>query len=184
MSLNITLWFAETLLTLTEDSKAFVKLQMRVYAEEHKQERKAYHTNYAKINSHRILARVVSWTKDNPEKARINRRAYHHRNRDNVNYRIRKNLRTRQWFALKAVKCASRNVEARLGCSVCEFKQHIEHQLKEGWTWDNWGSVWEIDHIKPCVKFDLTDPEQEKACFHFSNQRPLALSENRSKGGK
>ena len=51
-------------------------------------------------------------------------------------------------------------------------------------NWDNYGIVWEIDHIKPCDSFDLTNDEQQKQCFHYKNTRPLLISENRSKGSK
>jgi hypothetical protein len=136
-------------------------------------------------NKTRILKRVALWAKNNRERASINSLRWHHkRMSEKLEYRIEKNLRSRQWYALKAKKCSSRNVEARLGCTVEQFKKHIESQFHSGWTWENWGEVWEIDHIRPCVSFDLTDPMQEKACFHFSNQRPLSIFENRSKGAR
>jgi len=40
-------------------------------------------------------------------------------------------------------------------------------------TWENHGEIWEIDHIKPCNSFDLTDIEQQKQCFHYTNLQPL-----------
>jgi hypothetical protein len=40
-------------------------------------------------------------------------------------------------------------------------------------TWDNHGDVWEIDHIIGCINFDLTDIEQQKKCFHYTNLQPL-----------
>ena len=42
-----------------------------------------------------------------------------------------------------------------------------------GMSWDNYGSAWHIDHIRPCSSFDFSDPEQQKKCFHFSNLQPL-----------
>ncbi len=50
-------------------------------------------------------------------------------------------------------------------------------------TWDNYGK-WQIDHKIPCASFDLTDPEQQKSCFHFSNLQPLWAKDNNSKGAK
>jgi hypothetical protein len=35
-------------------------------------------------------------------------------------------------------------------------------------TWNNHGNIWEIDHIKSCSSFDLTDIEQQKQCFYYT----------------
>jgi len=40
-------------------------------------------------------------------------------------------------------------------------------------TWDNYGSLWHIDHIKPCASYDLADPLQQAECFHYTNLQPL-----------
>lgn len=40
-------------------------------------------------------------------------------------------------------------------------------------NWENHGVIWEIDHIKPCSSFDLTNNDHQKQCFHFSNHQPL-----------
>jgi hypothetical protein len=67
-----------------------------------------------------------------------------------------------------------------LGCSIEEFKEHIEKKFKKGMTWNNYGE-WELDHIKPCCSFDLTDLEQQKLCFHYTNIQPLWKKEHRIK---
>ncbi len=36
-----------------------------------------------------------------------------------------------------------------------------------------WGKVWELDHIKGCCNFDLTQLIEQQKCFHYSNLRPL-----------
>jgi Prasinovirus endonuclease VII len=69
-----------------------------------------------------------------------------------------------------------------LGCSIPELRQHLENQFRPGMTWENYGPVWHIDHIKPCAKFNLTDPAQQRKCFHFSNLQPLFAIENIRKG--
>jgi hypothetical protein len=60
-----------------------------------------------------------------------------------------------------------------LGCSIDKCKQHLESQFKPEMNWKNHGEIWEIDHIKPCVLFDLTNIEQQKQCFHYTNLQPL-----------
>ena len=47
-------------------------------------------------------------------------------------------------------------------------------------TWEN-RSLWHIDHIKPCISFDLTKEEEQKKCFHWSNLQPLWAKENIAK---
>lgn len=72
-----------------------------------------------------------------------------------------------------------------IGCSVAELMSHLESQFKPGMTWENHShSGWHIDHKIPCAAFDLTDPEQQKKCFHYTNLQPLWAKENLSKSGK
>ncbi len=69
-----------------------------------------------------------------------------------------------------------------LGCSFPEFVKHIEDQFTEGMTWQNHGlKGWHIDHIKQICEFDLSDPEQQKACFHHKNMQPLWWYNNLAK---
>jgi hypothetical protein len=60
-----------------------------------------------------------------------------------------------------------------LGSTIEECRLYLESQFKPEMTWENHGEVWEIDHIIPCSSFDLTDTEQQKQCFHYSNTQPL-----------
>jgi len=72
-----------------------------------------------------------------------------------------------------------------VGCSVQELMQHLEAQFLPGMTWDNHSlEGWHIDHIRPCASFDLTDPAQQRECFHWSNLQPLWAFDNISKGAK
>ena len=68
-----------------------------------------------------------------------------------------------------------------VGCSMKGLRSHLEQQFTEGMSWDNYGK-WHIDHIRPCVSFDLTDKEEQKECFHYSNLQPLWAEENMQKG--
>ena len=164
-----TLWFVWALLQPAVDNNGFNKWAAK---------RRYYLRNVETCKSRALAHRrsdagkqyIRDWQRD--------------RYQQTVEHKIAKNTRTRIWFALRAKRCTSKNVMRLLGCTIPEFKRHIEQQFQPGWSWANWGSVWEIDHIKSCAKFDLSDPVQREACFHFSNQRPLAVFDNRSKGSK
>lgn len=72
-----------------------------------------------------------------------------------------------------------------LGCSFGELKRHIERQFTKGMTWDQcFNGEIHLDHILPCSSFDLTDPDQQRACFHFTNLRPLWAKDNIRKSAK
>jgi hypothetical protein len=78
-----------------------------------------------------------------------------------------------------------------LGCSAKEFASHIESLFEPWMNWDNWGkctgklqTTWHIDHIKPLSHFNLSDPEQQKIAFHYTNCRPLDSLVNVSEGNR
>jgi hypothetical protein len=90
-------------------------------------------------------------------------------------------LRTR--FKRTVVDGTGAAARGMIGCSVDACRKHIEQQFLTGMDWDNYGT-WHIDHIRPCASFDLTDPEQQKQCFHYTNLQPLWAAENLAKSDK
>jgi hypothetical protein len=51
--------------------------------------------------------------------------------------------------------------------------ENFSNQFKTEMTWENHGTVWEIDHIIPCSFFDLTKEEEQQRCYHYTNLQPL-----------
>ena len=96
--------------------------------------------------------------------------------------RIAQNLRKRIQNALKNVpKIIS--TEQITGCSFGQLKTYLESLFLPNMSWDNYGQ-WHVDHIKPCASFDLTLPDEQIRCFHYSNLQPLWAKDNLSKGSK
>jgi len=106
------------------------------------------------------------------------------RSRTDADFRLRKNLRKRVWDALKG-NCKSASTMKLIGCTIEELWQHLECCSSwESWmTRENYG-VWDIDHILPCACFDLSDPAQQRECFHYTNLQPLPHIKNVEKGAK
>ena len=76
------------------------------------------------------------------------------------------------------LKCQTSN--DYIGCSNEFLYQHIKLQMKDNMNFENI----HIDHIKPISKFDLTNEEEIKRCFHWSNLQPLLAEDNLSKSNK
>src|SRR5258708_428803 len=49
-------------------------------------------------------------------------------------------------------------------------------------SWNNYGSYWEIDHVKPIASFDLTKEAEIHEAFDWKNTRPMEKASNTSKG--
>lgn len=72
---------------------------------------------------------------------------------------------------------------AYLGCSFDFFKTYIAQKFTSNMNWDNWGSVWELDHIKPVAHPDFknyfkTGPNNPN---YYTNFQPLLKDDNRKK---
>ena len=142
--------------------------------------------NYFNNHKEEHRNRTKEWYQENKEYHQTKTKIYiKKRLKEDPAFKLKETLRKRMYDLLiknKIPKVYSASI--LLGCTVQECKQHIESNFKEDMSWDNHGSYWEIDHIKPCSSFDLTDIEQQKQCFHYTNLQPLTIYENRSKYNK
>ena len=101
-------------------------------------------------------------------------------------YRMIRHLRRRLCKAVAAQGTAKHGRTNQLtGCDARQLRTWLESQFQEGMSWDNYGYYgWHVDHIRPCASFDLSDPEQQKECFHYTNLQPLWGEENRAKSAR
>ncbi len=91
---------------------------------------------------------------------------------------IKHRLRHRIWMAVRDAGARKHaNTMTLVGCSIEQLMLHLEAGFTSGMSWSNRGK-WHIDHIRPCASFDLTDPEEQRKCFHWSNLQPLWAADN------
>jgi hypothetical protein len=95
-------------------------------------------------------------------------------------FRLINSIRSRINHAIKEHTKSASSKEL-IGIDINEYKQYIESQFKPEMNWENHGIIWEIDHIVPCSSFDLSNPKQQKQCFHYTNTQPLFKTSELSK---
>tara|TARA_Y100000817_G_C16855386_1_gene543779 strand:+ start:1695 stop:2525 length:831 start_codon:yes stop_codon:yes gene_type:complete len=161
-------------------NKEKVRATNRKYNLKRKEKMKVYMKKYRKENKEKMQALQRKYRRKFPEK----RREYvRNRRKTDPNYALRCVLRSRLRGVLRGQAKAASTM-ALLGCSTEQLMRHLERQFVEGMSWDNRGTAWHVDHILPCASFDLSNAEQQRRCFHWSNLQPLFAFNNLSKGDK
>jgi hypothetical protein len=143
----------------TREKRDEISAKRKIYRLEHKEEKKQY--------DQRVSERVN-------EKRRL-------RYREDRSYRLMTLLRNRIRSALLGRRKAQGSEEL-LGCSKEYFALYFESLFSLDMTWSHVlsGEI-HIDHIVPCAAFDLSDPEQQRRCFHYTNLQPLWGPDNNQK---
>lgn len=159
--------------------------------------RKKYHSdtifrNNVKLNSSKRRKNInvikiqkeyiKKWRENNIEKCKAYRYNHLIKNKKNPIFRLRRSMSTliRNSFKFSKSKKKSKTADI-LGCSIEQFKAHIESQFQPGMSWDN-RHLWHIDHIMP-VSMAKTYDEVVRL-NHYKNLRPMWAEENISKSDK
>lgn len=80
-------------------------------------------------------------------------------------------------------KSNGHEIKQYLGVDIGEVREWIEEMFLDGMNWDNYGTVWQVDHIVPLRMFDLFDEGQLKIAWHYKNLMPLYKADNLNKEG-
>jgi hypothetical protein len=102
-----------------------------------------------------------------------------------IDFKLKQLLRDRIRKALKKSYKKAAGTAALVGCSMSDFRRHIESKFRDGMTWENHGRKgWHIDHVRPVSSFDFNHESQQRECFHYTNMQPLWAEENHIKSNK
>jgi len=142
------------------------------------------------------ITSTISWNKSNPEKIRgyefkrnrteqrrINSRQYTKKRYEltKVSLKFFYNIRRKYGHIIRQQTGERGEVLRYIGCTRDQFINHIESKFRDHMTWDNYGSVWQIDHITPFSSIDRTNKEDVIRLAHYTNTQPLLIHENISK---
>jgi len=178
-----------------EEHKQKISEYGKKYNEEHREEKREYSKKYSEENKEKIREQQKKYREENKEVIKIRNKKYNKENKEKISeqqkkyiknrrktdegYRILDNLRRRLNLALKGANKSASTMEL-VGCSIEFLQEYLEKTKVEGKDY----SDAHIDHIRPCASFDLTVPEQQMECFHYTNLQLLPAKENISKGAK
>lgn len=141
--------------------------------------------------------KVFSWTRKKHAKGNLpkhcSRACVKNKHADNVrhslDHKIKSRLRSRVRSALvnnaRGKINKAKKTEELLGCKISELKSLFSQKFTQGMSWKKFlaGEI-HIDHIKPCISFDLTKESEQRKCFNYKNLQPLWAKDNLSKGAK
>ena len=65
-----------------------------------------------------------------------------------------------------------------MGCDPHFLKQWFEFQFDEKMNWNNYGTYFSIDHVKPISLFNVEDENDRRLINHWTNLSPLEKHEN------
>lgn len=153
----------------------------RAYRAEHHERLNEENRKWREANKEQHRAVSLEWYYANRSRARKGMDAYKKaRRKTDPAFRLACNLRGRMYRALVGLRKTGSAIK-ELGCSTEELRAYLEAQFVSGMTWDNYGSVWEVDHILPLANYQLEDRGTFRRLVHYTNLQPLLVADNRRK---
>jgi len=165
-----------------ENNKEKIKIKNNLWLKNNPNYMKEYHKKYNLKHREKINQKLKKWRDKNSEELLPKLRKIKKEKYDNdLNFKLKHLLRCRINKIIKYNRNKS-SIDI-LGCTINDFKTHIENNFKDGMTWDNYSYYgWHIDHIIPLSSAN-SDEELMKLC-HYSNLQPLWSYENLKKSNK
>ena len=150
-------------------NKSVINLKRKIYSIKNKNKIKKYHQQWYINNKEHII-----------KGGNLYRNT---RLKTDVNYKLLQYARTSVYLATNGRKGKERTIDL-LGCTIEEYKRHLESHFKLGMTWENRGrkvGCWQVDHRIPLSFFKLNDVTEKKQAFNYTNCQPLWFEENMNK---
>ena len=168
------------------------------------EDKKEHFKSYYQLNKERILARKKELYLLNADKNIAYSKQYRIENKDSLQqkknvyvkerisndnvYKLRNSVRglIKNSIKSRGYKKNTKTAEI-LGCTIEEFKLHLESQFEDWMTWENYGNwngipdrpnmAWDIDHKVPSSSGNSED--EVLKLNHFTNLQPMCSYVNR-----
>jgi hypothetical protein len=170
-----------------ERNKSSYKTRRQEYRKQNREKLSSAGKAYYSSNRDKVLASHRRYRRENIDKTRERNREYQRQKwQTDFGYWLKKTVgrRMRDALSCQSTKKRGRTV-ALIGCSVRDLALRLESMFLPGMSWENYGyQGWHIDHIIPLARFDLSDPAQQAAAFHYTNLQPMWAADNLRKGDR
>lgn len=70
------------------------------------------------------------------------------------------------------------------GLDIESMRKWFEFQFNEVTAWENFGTIWQFDHIIPVTYFDFSIEDELKKCWNFTNIRVEQIQRNKDRGNR
>lgn len=155
--------------------------------------------NYYNNNKEKVKNTKNKWIKSNIEKNLQIKKDYRIKNKEiikiysleyqrkklqNPTYKVSRRISKQIWDFLKNKGKKRKSWIDYVDYSGQDLKNHLESKFINTMSWDNYGTFWEIDHIKPISWFLKENNSNVNEIWSLSNLQPLECSLNRSKMNK
>ncbi|MDP2926916.1 MAG: hypothetical protein Q8N65_02140 [bacterium] len=175
-----------------------VRLQHKEYYKNNKERVSQYHKKWYRINKNRILQQCKKYYQRNKIRLQRCHRKYNRENKKkllrykgawgkyqrktNPKYRLDENMGSAISRCLKDKK-AGQTWKTLVNYTLTELIRYLEKRFDAKMNWDNYGSYWVVDHIKPKSSFNYISPSDSafKECWGLKNLQPLEKIKNMKK---
>jgi hypothetical protein len=166
--------------------KVCQRQKCREYKARHREEISAYNKVYKNQHKEKISKYNHNYSLDNRKEIQTRHTKYLRKRRyEDLKYKMETRLRNRIRRILKEGNYVkSQSTIVLMGCTKEFLLEWFEFLFDEQMTFDNHGTIWHIDHVIPCTLFDMTNHDDQRKCFHWTNLKPMISKKNQSKGNR
>jgi hypothetical protein len=162
-----------------EERREMIKEKVKKRYDDDKEKKLKYQKQYSEENKESIRNYKKKHYEKNKESIREYKRDYQNKRRKEdpifmLKYSLNRSIRN----SLKVKGLSkSKKIKDILGCDIHFFKKYLENKFTEEMNWNNYGKVWDLDHIIP-----LSTAKEEQEVYelnHYTNFQPLDSYVNR-----
>lgn len=144
----------------------------RAYGREYNQTHPEVRRKWQEENAEHFTQLKANWYQKN--KSHIQAK-YNSRYHDDKEFKIKEDMKRQLQREISKIS----TTDDYIGSNFESIAMWLEYNFSGEMTWQTHGTVWDVDHVIPVSRWDLTNPEEFEMCFDWKNLSPLECEFNR-----